>query len=221
MRNPCSIALAAGFLASTAGADMFVPIDLSGVSNTRSTLRNAAYPTGSVQLGGVPFVIPTDGNNEWRHAIAGYGSTITLDVPVGVFGVDRAYTLINSDWGMRSGGWMQVEFFGSDGAYYARDLVGDSDLRDWNGWWTNRINNVTTVNVMTIPLGHDGDPDFMDMQIYDLPPEFLHQTLMTMRITDLGILDTHCGILSGLTVPEPATLVLLTMGLLTLLRGRR
>jgi hypothetical protein len=213
---------ASAAVSTTAAAEMFTPVDLTPHLNGRLQDRQPAFPEGDVVLGGVPFHIPVGVNNEWRHAIHSYGTTLTVDVPVNVYGVTAAYTLINSDWGARTGGWMKVEFFGSDGAYAMRDLIGGSDLRDWNGWWTNTINGVTTVNVRTVPTGHDGDPDYLDMQIYALPPDFQDETLSLMRITDAGVEFTHSGILSGLTViPEPAGLTLLLAGGLAVLVVRR
>lgn len=48
----------------------------------------------------------------------------------------------------------------------------------------NDYNGVTTINVVNIPVGYDRNPDVMDMQIIDLPADFLNQTLSSIRITD-------------------------------------
>ena len=104
---------------------------------------------------------------------------------------------------------MVLDFFGSDGAFYSLDLIGDDDIRDWNGFFTDQFNGVTTVNVVETETGLDNDPDFMDMQIIHLPQDFRDENLLHMKVTDQRQILTHSGILSGVTVeqvPSPALL---------------
>ena len=117
---------------------------------------------------------------------------------------------------------MLVEFFGSDGAYFQKDLIGNDDIRDWNIFghgWPDKINGITTQEVVNVSPGLNGNPDVMDMQIFALPNDFRDETLTTIRITDNRTTFVHSGILSGITVqsnpiPEPSTLFLFGLGAL-------
>lgn len=207
----------------------FIPIDFPSPYNHRIQDRNSSFPEGNVVLGGVPFNIPVGGDNEWSSgdgmgAGGGNDGQWILDVPVNEFGITEVYTLINSGWGTTQSGRMIIEFFGSDGAYFSRDLIGDDDIRDWNLYptYTDQINGVTTVNVVYEPDGKDGNPDVMDMQIFELPVDFYDEMLQTIRVTDNRTTFVHSGLVSGITVvPEPATIVLFGIGSLVLLRRRR
>jgi len=210
-----------------AGASLgaYIPIDFSSSHNI-SVQRNQFFPqSGTFNLGGVPFSIPADGPNGWGSgngaggAFSNNGQWI-LDINVGVFGATEVFTLINTDWGTTAGGRMLVEFFGSDGAYYQKDLRGNTDIRDWNLFFTNRINNTTTTNVVSISPGKDGSPDVMDMQLFDLPLNFADEILTNIRITDNRTYLVHSGLVSGVTVsaiPNPATVWLFGAGLLGLI----
>ena len=206
----------------------FVPVDFSSHYNHRIQDRNSSFPEGNVVLGGVPFNIPVGGDNEWGSGdgwgggSSGNDGQWILEVPILEFGVTTVYTLINTDWGTAQGGRMLVEFFGSSGAYFQKDLIGNDDIRDWSLNYTNGINGITTVNVVYEPVGHNNNPDVMDMQIFELPGDFYDETLQQIRITDNRTSFFHSGIVSGITVvPEPATIALLGLGSLALLRRRR
>lgn len=205
----------------------FIPIDFSSSHNRRIQDRHSSFPEGNVVLGGVPFNIPVGGNNEWGSGDGmggGYGNDgqWILDVPVDQLGVTTVYTLINTDWGTTESGQMIIEFFGSDGAYFSKDLIGNDDIRDWGLAYTNQINGVTTVNVVYEPIGTNDNPDVMDMQIFDLPGDFHDEVLQTIHVTDNRTTLVHSGLVSGITVvPEPATIVLFGLGSLVLLRRWR
>lgn len=207
----------------------FVSIDFPSPYNCRIQGRNSSFPEGNVVLGGVPFDIPVGGDNEWGSGdgIGGGGGNDgqwILEVPVLEFGVTTVYTLINTGWGTAASGRMIIEFFGSDGAYFSKDLIGDDDVRQWSLYpvWTTQINGVSTVNVFYEPLGKDNCPDVMDMQIFELPVDFYDEMLQTIRVTDNRTTFVHHGIVSGITVvPEPVTIVLFGLGSLVLLRRRR
>src|SRR5690349_8754299 len=85
------------------------PVDLSGLVNqpwtfsgSNSGLINGnTFPAGDQNFGGIPFSIPAGPNNYWSSATAAnFGAgTVSLVIPVGVFGVTSAFTLMNSVWG--------------------------------------------------------------------------------------------------------------------------
>lgn len=200
-----SLVILSGYMIGSQNASAeFIPVGFP--TNYRLQDRIPTAPEGNVVLGVVPFSIPIGGDNEWTAAGAGelfdqdLNGVYTLVIPVGVTGVRSAYTLINTWWGTTAGSRMKIEFFGSGGAYYSRDLLGNSDIRDWNAFFTESINNLTTVNVFEVPVGRDNNPDYIDMQIYDLPPAFQTEVLTQIVVTDYRTAGWHSGILSGLTL---------------------
>ena len=94
-------------------------------------------------LGGVPFNIKSNGsgNQAWNAAYSAGGTTGENDpggaqsimMNVNIYGATDVYTLINT-WHGQSGpsyfAW--ITFTGSAGAVYTKNLVGNSDIRDFN-----------------------------------------------------------------------------------------
>jgi hypothetical protein len=173
----------------------------------------------------------------------------TLTVPVGVSGVTDVYTLMNAYWGSSDTGQVaSVEFFGSGGATETFDLYGGSNIRDFylsNPATNKTINGTTTQNAFmcidpstclgagatgNVTTGDQGNYG-IDEQQFVLNSSFAGQTLVDFVITD------DCGCISPIllgatavsapssTVPEPATLGLMSLGLglagLTYARRRR
>lgn len=223
-------AAVACLLTATSPATVYHSVDFSNYHNQRMQDRFGLFgpaPEGYVTLGGVPFAVPAGVNNEWSlgEQFDNNGVTSVLDIPVGIFGMRYAYTLISSYWGSPTGGRTQVEFIGSAGAYAVKDLLGDRDIRDWNVFpgYTTQINGTSTKQVFANDPGRNGTPDVVDMQRYDLPPDFATQTLDRIIITDHRQVGVHSGIVSGITVsdlPAPGSAVLLGLGGL-LARRRR
>jgi hypothetical protein len=222
-----ALVVTTGILAADAQAT-FIPVDFSSFHNVRlqSIQPNAnQFPEGdNLQLGGVPFDIPAGGLNVWS---AGPGNT-TITVPVGIFGVDKVHTLINTGWGQPGpNSYAAIEFIATGGLMFTYALIGNADIRDHlYGFWTNSINNTSTINVFT-STGGLGSQVRLDKQEFDLPAAFLNETLTSIRFTDTGGEFLQRMIVEGITVdavqqvPEgSASIILLTLGMASLLGWR-
>jgi hypothetical protein len=182
----------------------FLPVDFSALHNCVLHDLAPGAPTGVVQLGGVPFHIPTSGNNIWDGWSAGGPGTDkrTVEIALRVTGAREVHTLINTDWGTEGGPFAWLEFFGSKGAYHRKDLYTGVDIRDHsaNNAWASGINGTTTVNVWD--NGASGSNYVvLDKQRIALPEEFSAQELETIRLTDAGHGEYHQRImLVGVTV---------------------
>lgn len=194
----------------------YVPLNLSAYSNFRLQDGDPAFPCGSVVLGGVPFSIPSLGNNEWSSQRAAGSNPRTLEVTLDLYSVVEVQTIMNTAWGQPGPNcYCWLEFIGSGGAYFRKDLIGNDDVRDYrDSAWTNNVNGITTVNVWS-----GGDRHRLDKQTITLPDEFRTQTLTRVRLTDIGADDFQRIGLYGLTVgvvPEPSTILALAFALTTL-----
>ena len=167
------------------------------VLNDRLQNREPAYPEGEVVLGGVPFDIPTGGNNCWWSGTTPSG-LVTLVVPVHEYGVQEVHTLIQTGWGVTGWPYAWVEFVGSEGAYYRKDLYGNVDIRDWyNGAYTNSINGTTTIEVWS------NGQHRLDKQQIVLPAAFHSQVLTEITLSDDGATNFQRTYLEGVTVVVP------------------
>jgi hypothetical protein len=165
---------------------------------------DTSTPAGHVTLGGVPFSIPQSPNkNTWYCGMSGDG-TNPLTIPVNIYGIREVDTLIVTQWGVVGSQTVKLQFYGDGGAYQEKILVGDVDIRNWlndpNGY-THYINGTTTTNVYMGP-----SPDFynwnhyIDKQRIDLGPDFAHQTLTHIILTDSGADYSQRAFLYGVTV---------------------
>lgn len=161
----------------------------------------AQYPTGQLLFAGIPFYIEPTGNNSWNSNVATGPNPRVIDIPVNIFGVREIYTLMNTGWGEPGpNSYASLEAFGSEGAYYNKQLIGNSDIRDWlQAFWTNNINNTSTINVFSVCTGQ-GNNVRLDKQRLVLPSAFNCQTLATVRISDNGAFEFQRVFIAGLTV---------------------
>jgi len=232
--------LAALSVADNAHGATLHTVDIGPYCNTRLQSdaflgSNEQLPDGPVVFDGtpfgqpaIPFSRPEVVNNAWqgRYQINGdpNGQRV-LDIDVDVYGVVEVFTLLNTLCGeTMPGHYATIEFYGEDGAFFEKDLDGDSDVRDYlNSTFAGNINGTSTVNVFSAGSGH-GDEVRLDMQRIILPYSFSTQTLDRVRLVDNGrSAPDHAPqrlLFTGLTlaaVPEPSTIAMLCIGALGLL----
>lgn len=210
--------LTLGALPAAAAPTSFTTIDLSSSANRSWTGDwGANFPTGGQTFNGTPFQIASDTNGA-RYASAIYGSANPIVIAMDVKNAVSANSLINTIWGQPGpNSYLSITFTGSAGAVQTFDLVGDSDIRDFNNYaYTNTINGTTTVNAIYV----DGGQHRLDEQTYALSSLFQTQDLISVTMTDTGGDGFSRGALTGLTiesqapggVPEPAAWSLMIVG---------
>lgn len=160
-------------------ADTYIPLTLPTLNtDVRTYSDGAAYQPlfpGLQTWNGVPFQLAVDASGDTAFAQG------VLDIPVGVFGVTRAFTIANSAFGAFGAVNGSVEFFGTSG-YLKVDLVQGGNIRDhFDHVHNNVIDNVGAVPAFFIGPGRAR----LDQQIYDLPAVFAQETLVGIRFTGL------------------------------------
>lgn len=218
------VLLAAGPVSALAG---YIGIALPAAELNRSLnnmTNGGTYGNpGTITNGGVPLTIANGAGgafNIWASFDEPGPNPHVLDVPINVYGVGTAYTIMNLFFGQTGVFNPLVEFFGTGGAYYQKTLVVGTDIRDhFNGGFSNTINGTTTVEVYS-----PGNGVRLDRQEFDLPTFFDTETLLLMRISDSGGNPDGRSFIAALTVqtvPAPGTLLLCLLGALGLAAGLR
>jgi hypothetical protein len=193
---------------------------------TDGSTYNPLFP-GDHTWNGVPFTLAVDAQGHtawWRSGNA----PESLTIPVNVFGVTEAYTIINSAYGSLGTTDGLVEFFGSGGSHYSVPLVQGDNLRDhFDGGFNNTIDGIHALPAFNIGPGRAR----LDMQLYTLPDSFASETLTSIRFTSGAASASGTPFLaaatvetpSGPTVPVPGALLLGTIGAMAvdLLRRHR
>lgn len=216
-----------GFAAASMG--QFVTVDFSSqfnMSRNHPYLANGgAMPYGNQTFNGVPMAMGGDANIDTLWAWTGLGLsqevTQILHVDTNIAGARNVYSMINTFWGQGGpNSYLSVTFNATGGVSHTFQLLGNTDIRDYNNWvWTNTINNTTTVEVWNIGNGQQR----LDMQKFALDSAFWNQTLTSIEIVDSGGFEFQRAIVMGLTVevPAPATASLLALTGLVAARRRR
>jgi hypothetical protein len=188
-----------------------------GVGGHDYTLSPPTRRRGLTHIGTTPYVVPLEGPDVWYPGSPLATGTFVLDMPLMIPGPSEVYTSINTYWGQAGEpSLVQVEFFGSDGAYYQQQMLGGVHIRDVNP--DNPINSTTSplttrrTTFGRLNVGLD-EPDWIslgalwnnDSQRIILPPEFLSQDLVRMRLTDSGGPEVQRAFLAGMTavIPNP------------------
>jgi hypothetical protein len=190
-------------------------IDISSIVNTTwcssDIINCSTFPFGAQTYDGIPYVIPGNSqgtvNNFWSSEIAAGGGsgTVSVRVPINVAKVKTIYTLMNTLWGTTQSGLLSVTFTGSAGATWTVNLVGGTNVRDYNqnGSTTDTIlcqlpgaaGKTATVNAWV-----NGEGQRLDEQVFELPAAFRTQTLVSMTITDSGNSGEQRSFLAAVTV---------------------
>jgi len=201
-------------------------VDLSSIANGSFTSVGLAngnnFPTGQNVFNGIPFAIPTTGNNAWfgsqTNTMVG---TETAWLHPNTFGATTAYTLLNTMFVGEPGPMLKFTFIGSAGSIYTYFMTGGVDYRDYNNSAVNTISGNTS-NVWNNIVPGSTTWQRLDMQTIKLPVEFSTQILTDVILTDDGAFGVQRAIWSGLSLgtgfaaasdPEPATIVLFASGL--------
>jgi hypothetical protein len=178
---------------------------LANVGNPDETIQsgNVKITEGGAYLfGGVPFYIPAK-NNTWDVNKFQDDSTHRLVVPVRLKGVTELRTIIGLTYATGAPETVFVEFRGSNGGFYRKELVVNQDVRDMR---TSKFSKIVspTVVVWSRPLmqlpkqGADWEM-FLDMQQLTLPKEFEEQTLQSITIIDKGKHNAQRLFIAGMT----------------------
>jgi hypothetical protein len=190
-----------------AGASRFTFTQLPILTDDITTwsggdLYNLVFP-GLHTWNGVPFNLesrPTN-NNSVHYNVFGDSP---LNIPVNIYGVVKAYTIINSAWGEYGAIIGKIEFFGSGNSYYKADLVEGINVRDhYDGGYNNIIDGINA-----LPAFDNGPGAVrLDMQLYTLPSSFAHETLQNIVYTSYNLgAPQGSPFLAAITVEKHATI---------------
>lgn len=216
--------LTVAFLAATTNAAT-IDLDLSSLVNADLTTYTGGgdYPQhgGSLAVGGIPFTLAKIGANSDTAVIqtstAG-GVSETYSIPVGVFGVTSADTLINSAFGSCTTSIGELDFVGASSTF-TYPLIEGTNVRDhFNGAFCNTAPGVAA----TATFGSAR----LDMQQITLPASFASDTLERIDFKSSGQgfsgspFLTAAAVVTGSgpsPVPEPATWALTGSAVLAML----
>ena len=175
-------------------------------------------------LSGVPFVLPSSGNNAYFFSGDNSQTPQALTLNVSVTNAMTVYLLLNTNWGPPGFKTGKVEFKTAS-QNYAIDLVNGVNIRDWNqlSWANSTSDPANTNNVYRVDRDWWGVEGRIDMLAVDLPGTFIGDQLTSIVISDFGW-DGYSHIrLAGVTfddyqkngggVPEPSILALWLAGL--------
>ena len=115
-----------------------LPVDQLNSNRQASHPAYANFPAGELEYYGVPFSVPTEGNNLWDSRYDATGAAVadhatnTITVDVNEYGVTDVYTLINTYAGKAEGDPVaKLVFEATDGTTYEWDLMpGTVTVRD-------------------------------------------------------------------------------------------
>ncbi|MCU0869682.1 MAG: PEP-CTERM sorting domain-containing protein [Burkholderiales bacterium] len=217
------VALATGLAAfdAAAAAPSYITIDQTNIGNgqfaSSGFIGGSAYPTGDQTFLGVPFALPGDKLYMWHSAFATGPNPRSIEIPVGLAGVDRLHTLMGTWWGERAdGAYASITFVGTGVEDFTVMLDGGVHIRDYNynPTYTTTLGAATEVWNSTGTVGAAAG-QHIDMQVFDLPDRFLTTTLEKIIVTDdggEGFQRVFIAASTAYVVPEPSTVAMLAAG---------
>jgi hypothetical protein len=232
MRKTFLMVIAAVLLVIEPSFALFYPIDIPvEIRNGTFSYDYNGVPPGT--LGGIPFTIPSVSNAQPYDYFAFYdgmpdtqwtvnaGNYELLTLQTGTLKANAAYLLLNTNWGTGDKIAGTVTFNTLSGNNpYTIDLWGNVNVRDWNAYWTNSFTDPRVSTVFSVQNDFYGMEGRVDMLSVALPDWFLNDPLQSIVFTDLGDDGLSRLRVEGITVdgimavvPEPSTLILLTVGL--------
>ena len=194
--------LASGSVPLAHGALNYLPIPFE--YNGQNWERDVNYPTGSpVVLGGIPFNIPSNPNqNTWDSIIGEATGPKTITIPVNRANVREVHTLFNCSYGIAGQKLTTLDFYWSGGTVDQKVLTAGVDIRDWwNGGSVNTI-SLPTVQVYSgtgTPAPHLSTRVDKQIFIFD-EPSYIGKVLEKIVVTDNGADGVYRAFLYGLTV---------------------
>lgn len=200
----------AGIHCANGAEAAFITVDMSAHGNNSATVVSQAFAGSPVQtFAGVPFLSLGHVAGTVWSSVGGGSAAASVTVAVNQFGVSRAYTLINTGWGVAGPPSLASITFDGAIADYTVQLIGGDMIRDHNnGSYTNVINGTSAIEVFA-----NGTGQRVDRQQFDLPAGFLNDTLLAVRFDDFGADNVQRSFVAGLTletsVPEPSSWLLL------------
>jgi hypothetical protein len=195
-------------MSATAALARGVPVNISAEANGSwcgvNIFNCSTWPTGKQTYDGVTFKIPSPNNAWFASVVNGGAGQVSVTIPVNVAHVSTVYTLMNTVFGSTQSDLLSITFTGSNGATWTYQLVGGTDIRDYNNdGYTNSIDCRIAGGpgqVGTVSAWNNGEGQRLDMQIYVLPSSFHGQSLASITITDNGNYDVQRSFIAALTV---------------------
>jgi len=179
---------------------------LNNVGNPDETIKRGEVKVtegGAFLFGGVPFYVP-ENNNTWDANDFQDDNEHKLVAPVKMSGVLEIKTIMGLTYATGATGTTFLEFRGSNGAFYRKELVVNKDIRDMR---TSKFSTIVPPTVvvwsrplMQLPKQEANWEMFLDMQTVTLPSEFLEQDLVSITVVDKGKHNAQRSFLAGLTI---------------------
>lgn len=208
-------------------------IDTQSFANANYDFNYQIPPNSrpSSPLGGIPFDIPSIGNNFYLFSDS---NPDPLIIPINnVSEITKVYFLINTSWGIPGyhSGSIQFYFDGSNTPGFLYDLYCGLNVRDWNdGTYANSVSSPdVTPDVYWILSDQWGTPGRIDLLTVSIPSTFFNSLLTKIVIEDYGRDYESRLRVAGITlktavapVPEPSGLsyCLLSFGALFWIRKK-
>jgi hypothetical protein len=162
---------------------------LNGVGNpdAKSTNEPKITEGGAFLFGRVPFYFPKDKNNVWDADFFTDNNSHSLSIKAGLDNVTEVHTIMNLTYAYSEDIKVLVEFLGSKGAIYRKELKLNRDIRDMCTSSFDKIELPThAIWVRPTPGRGEHNSMFLDSQVFKLPAEFATQELKSITIIDNG-----------------------------------